>query len=55
MCCTATWTASNGCALGVRMGDEFILTEWLTDERLARERAAELRRDFLTRGWCELH
>ena len=29
LCCCEIEPQSDGCALGVRMGDEFILTEWL--------------------------
>lgn len=42
----------DGCALGIRMGDEWIVTEWLRDERAARARAAELRQRYVDRGWC---
>ena len=43
----------DGCALGVRRGDELRVVQWLADEREARDRAAELRRRFIDRGWCD--
>lgn len=52
LCCEIE-PQSDGCPLGVRMGDEFIVTEWLPNEQRAREHAAELRRNYLARGWCE--
>ena len=43
-----------GCALGLRMGDELILAELWPDVQQARARAGELRNRLLTRGWIEL-
>jgi hypothetical protein len=44
---------AEGFALGLRMGDELILTELLPDEQQARRRASELRTRMMQRGWLE--